>query len=720
MSGGEHFWIPDEEMYTKSNSPRGGSPEKRSDRAQHSRALVSGLDYTISGISYGKTSFRDSDQRLLVLDVSEGSDPNRLDRALAKLYMDVKAVTSDGRVLVSIRKGDVQRLREKLVDYACRTGENVLDLVEGFSANVGPSKCSRDVLDVGDGPVSVIVSLVPNMTDSDYEGALRIFQENVEVAGGDCHGTFWCRGQAPIVSITMPSESAVLSMCDDDAVFQVSSGGKPVPLDNFFLTGPEEGPVMPILKRPRESLPTVCVIDNGICPGCLDDLIVDIFRPSKRVEVGSHGTMVASRAAYGYVRANPTSMEPMCRLIDANVYDEFTDIMSAASLLKMIVEKYHSICKVYNLSINFSGIDVNSAMPLIQTIDALQMQYDVVFVISAGNHGLWRVPGLSLSDILEDESSEILVPAHSVLAITTGSSVMKSLVGSISRDGHVAPYSRHGPGISKGMKPDVLAHAANTSSSEGKDIYSSDAGSCAFDGRQVVSAPGTSFSAPVVSCLMSLLIRKFDRYSTLVSKALLINSVSPVLHEKRDPRYALGNGIVDMGRCLVSNSNCVTFVREGSFTEENCHRFRILVPKVLEGVRGCEIAVTCVFNPYLDGSRAGEYIGSGISISLKKPWNDASLKDVSPSESVGTRGHPYCRKEFHPRALTAGDWEVWLQASSTYRARNSVLRYALVISIRCPDVSLDIYAGVRASNRYGIVEVRAESENRVAVPSHIG
>ena len=55
MSGGEHFWIPDEEMYTKSNSPRGGSPEKRSDRVQHSRALVSGLDYTISGMSSSRT-----------------------------------------------------------------------------------------------------------------------------------------------------------------------------------------------------------------------------------------------------------------------------------------------------------------------------------------------------------------------------------------------------------------------------------------------------------------------------------------------------------------------------------------------------------------------------------------------------------------------------------------------------------------------------------------
>ena len=53
-------------------------------------------------------------------------------------------------------------------------------------------------------------------------------------------------------------------------------------------------------------------------------------------------------------------------------------------------------------------------------LDTLQLRKDVQFVVSVGNHTLWKTESC-LEDILDDDDSRIAAPADSMLSIAVGS-----------------------------------------------------------------------------------------------------------------------------------------------------------------------------------------------------------------------------------------------------------------------------------------------------------
>lgn len=720
MSGKEHFWIPDSEKYTEKHNPIPPDKEPRADRGEHSKALRGSLSKAVDTGVIDRSSFRHSDVSLVIVELDEGVNAHRQDSGLGDYYMDVKAVLDDTHILASVRKRDVEKLDKKIEAYPSKSGDSVLDQIKGFRPNTGLIKCSSDVVGGLDGSVDVVVTLVPNMSDSDYEGAMPLLEEAVSDLDGQINGSYWEPGEAPFFSVTLPSEKAVLSMCDDTAVYHVSKDGRALPVDAFFLDGSLYEGVRLDETGLSDGMPVVCVIDNGIGGGFLEPLVCERMHPERSADDDHHGGMVASRAAFGYVpqSVGTNLLVPVCRLIDCNVYHEFENMTKASEVLREIVSRYHEVCRVYNLSINFDQIDSNSELSM--AMDVLQRQYDVLFVISAGNHSLWCTEGLAMEDIMKDESSRILVPGLSVLGVTVGSAVSKSLPGSISSSRGVAPYSRHGPGTGGMMKPDVLAYTADVQMKDGGRVYSDDETSRTLRGDLYAKAVGTSFAAPVVSSMLAVIGDRFSNLSILAAKTLLLHRCRPVDGMDFVDPYGVGCGIVGttMKKALESDPKSLTFIREDVLSSEtNRHCFRIMVPEDAKGSRRSTITVTCCSMPVLDRSRGSEYIGSYISATLWKP-NDGELIRMTPKESIGGRGHPYLKRKYRPKTLASGDYEVRLELSSAPNAKHLPVRYVLAVSVDLDSTLFDIHDAVGSSGRYQLIseiDVRNKIEQKVTV-----
>jgi hypothetical protein len=73
---------------------------------------------------------------------------------------------------------------------------------------------------------------------------------------------------------------------------------------------------------------------------------------------------------------------------------------------------------IYNLSANSGDIIEQDKMSIVgYELDMLQQRNGVQFVVSAGNHDLWKNEK-SLEDILDDDDSQITPPADSLYSIT--------------------------------------------------------------------------------------------------------------------------------------------------------------------------------------------------------------------------------------------------------------------------------------------------------------
>ena len=137
---------------------------------------------------------------------------------------------------------------------------------------------------------------------------------------------------------------------------------------------------------------------------------------------------------------------------------------------------------VINLSIGIADRPFNGTMsPLARLLDWLAWTYQVLFVVSAGNHYSWLSLGCSWSDLknanpedlvdhvtqrvaIETRHRRLLSPAEAVNVLTVGSLhddddtqevSPKMLDGA--RRGFPSPFSAHGYGYKRSVKPDVLA-----------------------------------------------------------------------------------------------------------------------------------------------------------------------------------------------------------------------------------------------------------------------
>lgn len=451
-------------------------------------------------------------------------------------------------------------------------------------------------------------------------------------------------------------------------------------------------------------------------PSPFDQLVIEHWMPP--LSPGGdrdHGTRVASRVSFAHMGqqlALSHCITPRARVIDCNILDGSVPENIIIQRIQKAVEAYHGVSKIYNLSANASLPIEGDEMSIIGfELDALQLKYGVQFVVSAGNHELWKTE-TSIDDILDDDDSRIAPPADSMLSIVVGAVTSEDHVGSLSGKNIIAPYSRRGPGFAGFSKPDMCAYGGTISLDGAGAHVPADMASLVLTTNATVEPDaGTSFTAPTVAGDLAEICNNTPNNDILLAKALLYHNAKPLWEsdemENEELAFAhnlYGRGIASVEDSKFSSPSRVTFLRTGSLNRLTKERVKIYMPEVLAAQVGRNVArvtVTCLTLPPVDRTKGSEYLGAFIRASLKKSHPDGRLLPVAQDYSEGRRKWDVCcqfTKTF--TSFNSGDWQIWLELFSRWDEENLDVPYALVATIEDVSGTLDVYSEIQAQNRY--------------------
>lgn len=306
------------------------------------------------------------------------------------------------------------------------------------------------------------------------------------------------------------------------------------------LLKPDKLPTM--LPSPRERLqdmPVVVVVDSGISDALteLDNWVIgrDSSVPP-RYRNSEHGTFVAGLICWGdHLNPNIGGIESSpCAIFDLQVLPNDdpakgdTDTVSESEFLQSLettLRKHANEYKVWNLSLSTNSVcSLGAFSPMAVELDNLQEQYQVSFVISAGNYD--SVPRLNYPrSKTELDSGRITSPADSALGITVGSVSHVDYKVNGPKEHHPSAFSRHGAGPNHIIKPDLVHYGGSCSLDA-----SHQAGVRSIAGRGTAEDLGTSFSTPLVSRTLANIYHEITPIpSPVLARALLT-------HGARDPR----------------------------------------------------------------------------------------------------------------------------------------------------------------------------------------
>lgn len=317
--------------------------------------------------------------------------------------------------------------------------------------------------------------------------------------------------------------------------FLRASGQTGVPVDEAPDTSEATPPAQTIIDRsPRIAvLDGVPVARHALLDGrlILDD--PDGWEETTDVSHRQHGTAMASTILYGDLAANESPLEepiylrPIIRVDPRHSW--VANAEEAIPVDRLPVQLVHEAVarmkegqnaqapavRIINLSIGDRAQQFDRFVsPWARLLDYLAATYDVLFIVSAGNHPVALVlpHDVDITDAAEVESEilsdlastaslrRLLAPAESVNAITVGGAQLDA--GQIPDDGRLSPivtpgvgaaFSSWGPGHGRAIKPDLLAPGGRqvleiAPAEPGVDRHLSPA--------QTMRAPGIEVAAP--------------------------------------------------------------------------------------------------------------------------------------------------------------------------------------------------------------------------------
>jgi len=477
-----------------------------------------------------------------------------------------------------------------------------------------------------------------------------------------------------------------------------------------------------------ETLPIVAVLDSGVIfPPEFNNLIIQHWiAPGSKGGDATHGTSTAGNVAFRYITQNiqDNIITPRARIIDCNILDGGVTTQNFIKRIQDAVATFSDVTKIFNLSANSDETIEGDKMSIVgYELDILQMQKGVQFVISAGNHTLWKTQK-SLDDIIDDDDARIASPADSLYSITVGAIVGDTHENSLSAKNNIAPYSRKGPGFKGLVKPDICAYAGTITDT---GIVPADPFSLSITSEGMLAPnAGTSLSAPIIAEDLAEILSIVPDSNPLIAKALLFHSAIPLWDEDEvdDSDRAFlhnlyGRGISNIESSKYSYASKVTFVRSGVLNRTTKERVTIFMPELLAAQAGRNVAkvtITCISAPPVDINKGTEYLGAYIRASLHK----------NTGEGINIRGETSRFKESREKwdicqyvykifsRFHAGDWQVWLELFGRWDMKEVDVPYALVVTIDDVSGTLDIYSEIEALNRYrpiNEIRIRSRVEN---------
>jgi hypothetical protein len=728
-----HFWIPDEEAHKFKKKPQGRQKPRIISFKEHGSKLSHSLQLIkeLAERTRADNSLRDKDVLVFKVELPEDVKVQHRPDIFSSNGMELKAVRNERNAVVTSTRSQFQLLRERIEDYVSRgINKSYFDYVESFEPYIGTIKDSsglqRTLLqEAPPKTVDVQLMLIPDLGSDFYESALPLLIEKINKSNGSMpEPVYYLSDKTPVIRAIIPS-STLLLYENDQAIYRIEK-------TSFFDVDAASNPVSNmegIILDPDVNLTDlqpVVVLDSGVIfPPNLEGLIIQHWIASdSKGGNAEHGTNVAGNAAFQYIAQNihDNIITPRARIIDCNILDGRVSQQKLIKRIQDAVAVFSDDAKIYNLSVNSTETIEGDTMSIVSyELDMLQMQKRVQFVISAGNHNLWKTQR-SLEDILDDDESRIAPPADSLYAVITGSIVGESHDHSLSAKNDIAPYSRKGPGFKGLVKPDMCAYTGTITDAGDvpNDQFSL---TITRDGRLAPNC-GTSLAAPIVAGDLAEVLNVLPDRNPLLAKALLFHTAIPLWDsdnmDNSDMAFThnlYGRGLSNVDEAKYSSPSKVTFVRTGLLNRTTKEHVIIYMPELLAAQVGRNVAkvtITCVSAPPVDVNKGSEYLGAYIQVSLKKNAGDGvKLLPVDPDFKESREKWDVCQyitktfSDFH-----AGDWQVWLELFGRWDKKEADVPYALVVTIEDVSGALDIYSEIEALNRYRpINELRVRLEN---------
>jgi hypothetical protein len=389
------------------------------------------------------------------------------------------------------------------------------------------------------------------------------------------------------------------------------------------------------LDPPPPLAPKVCIIDSGIqeshrfLRAAVDNNNSRSWVPGEnnqtvdRVSGGGHGTRVAGAVLYPQGVPRTGRQTAICWLQNARVLGQdckFSDKLYIPEVLNDIVDFYHSQTgtRIFNHSINSSAPCRRIYMSAwAAEIDYLSWLNDILFIVSAGNIPIVRIPGLSITrrtltehfqegcsypDLLLKDSSRIANPAQSFQALTVGSiahaTYNRPPCTSVASQDYPSAFSCTGYGIWDSIKPEVVEYGGGLVKDEGNPpSFSTPTDVCpelvrtTRGGAPAIAADniGTSFAAPKVAHIAAALAANFPQESCLLYKALIVQSarLPAWANNESDLSSAIrmmGYGLPNLERAIGNAPNRVTLITSGNtfIQAGQAHIYQVIIPEDLQ------------------------------------------------------------------------------------------------------------------------------------------
>ena len=457
----------------------------------------------------------------------------------------------------------------------------------------------------------------------------------------------------------------------------------------------------------------ICIVDSGInnSNGIMDNIVKSShnYLPYNAISpCCEHGTFVASRCVFGDdidqgITAN--ELTPYCNVADLAVFgrDANGNFIEPNDFdLKLALEDFvttnHTKIKVYNLSLG-SPIPIKDFVvsDISKLLDFLSKKYKVLFVVSAGN--INTLLGTFPTDHFSNPKSRIGSPAESLLALTVGSIAKHFNASSLSRLNYVSAFSRKGPGVDLGIKPELVAHGGNINNPYSFSPRISTFG-ISKDGKNLCCDVGTSHSAPLISQYAQKLFDFYPKADPNLIKALLCHfSETRFIHEEISDlsENYIGFGEPNISHAIQSHNNNAAFIYEGQLDQENYQYISFHVPSSLASNNtetNLRIKITLTYDPPVNPDNDLEYSESRITASLFKPThNGLSTINISSDDKYLKPWSPILQfeKSFH-RSFLHGQWELRLRLYTRGKTLPEYLQdYAVVIEIIDDNNKTNVY-----------------------------
>lgn len=410
--------------------------------------------------------------------------------------------------------------------------------------------------------------------------------------------------------------------------------------------------VMPRRNTVR-AYPRIGIIDGGI-GAALDDWVIDRWGTLAASDMDeAHGTFIGGLAVAGSslngsdVFAEPDGAE----LVDIAVFpndknpDAFknyfpygmSQFFDEVEYAVADAKARHKV-RVFNLSLNVQHqATPDRYSPYAARLDAIAETHDVLFILAAGNTDVpnlrpeWPAdPTQALIALASARNDGLLMPAESVRNIAVAALNPPNLPNVIG----FAParYSRRGPGLRAGVKPD-LAHVGGSGSPQpphGHGLIS------VTPAGALVDSCGTSYASPLVAKTTAVLEQSIegDVSRETLTALMMHHARLPDLLAVR-PLSSVARDLVGFGQPLMARNvlegadNQITLVFAARIRADQEIAFRFTWPPSLVGPDGsCRgfAKLTLVSTPPLDPRFGSEFVRINIDGALQQEHLDKDGK----------------------------------------------------------------------------------------------